>query len=517
MGKNISENLTSPNHQTIKFDEIEGKNINFSSVKTEVEEEEKNEKYLGLFEGSPDRIESAQTIVTSADSNSIGYIVSSDRSGYSYSDGDKWSPLKGEPSSLIGAICSSELENFEKIVAEESKLIEYKPFNITGIGMCNLGNTCFLNVIVQSFMHTVVLLQLLRSIDHVSPCLTYDYEFCVVCIIRELIDISIFYGRFFVWPTKIVSQLRNFSSHFNVNKQEDAHEFLQCFLNKLEICCNYLDTKENIVKEAFGGRLVSKLRCCNCGYSSITREPLIDLSLEIEDVDSVSAAMESFTKIEKIEFSCERCKTQGPFEKQLLVDHSPNVVVLHLKRFKYNGLVVQKVEKHVSFSLELDMLLYSNDINNEEIKYDLYAVIVHSGPSISSGHYYNFIRCAPNEWYKFDDEKVDYVQEDLVLAEQAYILFYTKRGTAWFSDYIQSHRPFVCLVNPTTTNDANDPTLMPEVNNVEDNDSHVLTDQVYCEDQLQDVKIKQDEKLKDALNCGSHGTSVNEMKRKLKD
>lgn len=56
-----------------------------------------------------------------------------------------------------------------------------------------------------------------------------------------------------------IVKISDFSSHFNVNKQEDAHEFLQCFLNKLEICCNYLDTKENIVKEAFGGRLVSKV------------------------------------------------------------------------------------------------------------------------------------------------------------------------------------------------------------------------------------------------------------------
>lgn len=40
------------------------------------------------------------------------------------------------------------------------------------------------------------------------------------------------------------------------------------------------------------------------------------------------------------------------------------------------------------------------------MKYDLYAVIVHSGFSISSGHYYSFIRCNPNEWYKFDDEQV---------------------------------------------------------------------------------------------------------------
>ncbi|KAH0639357.1 hypothetical protein KY285_035943 [Solanum tuberosum] len=97
------------------------------------------------------------------------------------------------------------------------------------------------------------------------------------------------------------------------------------------------------------------------------------------------------------------------------------------------------------------------------------------------GHYYNFIRCAPNEWYKFDEEKVDYVQEDIILAEQAYILFYAKRD---------------------------EPTLMPELNNVEDNDSH---------DPLQDVEIMQDEELKDALNHGSHGIYVNEKKRKLED
>uniref|UniRef100_A0A3Q7HLD3 USP domain-containing protein n=1 Tax=Solanum lycopersicum TaxID=4081 RepID=A0A3Q7HLD3_SOLLC len=92
--------------------------------------------------------------------------------------------------------------------------------------------------------------------------------------------------------------------------------------------------------------------------------------------------------------------------------------------------------------------------------------------TVSLGHYYNFIRCAPNEWYKFDDEKVDYVQEDLVLAEQAYILFYTKRGTPLFSEYIQSHIPFVWLVNPTTSNGPNEPTLMPKVNNVKNNVSH---------------------------------------------
>ncbi|XP_027770542.1 ubiquitin carboxyl-terminal hydrolase 20-like [Solanum pennellii] len=497
MGKIIVENLTSPSHPTLKYDEIEKKNINFSSVKIEVEEEEQKEMDLSFYDGSPDWIGSTPTMITGADSDSIDYNVSSDSSGYSYSDGDEWSPLKGEPSSLIGPICSTDPENFKKIAEKETKPIEYKTFKITGIGMCNLGNTCFVNAVVQSFIHNVVFLQLLRSIDHASPCQTYYDGFCVLCIIRELIDFSIFYGRFSFKPTKLVSKLKNFSSYFNFNQQQDAHEFLQCFLNQHETCCYYLETKDNVVKEAFGGRFVSKLRCCNCGHSSITREPLIDISLEIEGIDSVPAAFESFTKIEKIEFYCKRCKTDGPFEKQLLVDQAPTVAALHLKRFKNNGLVAQKVENHVSFPLELDILLYTNNINNDEIKYDLYAVIVHSGPSISSGHYYIFIRCAPNEWYKFNDEKVDYVQEDLVLAENAYILLYTKKGTLWFADYVEIHRPFVDLVMATTSNDFSyETSLKPALNKIEDNGSHV---QVYCEDQFQNVETKKDNDLMDAL------------------
>ncbi|KAG5576145.1 hypothetical protein H5410_056279, partial [Solanum commersonii] len=252
---------------------------------------------------------------------------------------------------------------------------------------------------------------------------------------------------------------------FNWKQQEDAHEFLQCFLNQLESCCNNLETKDNIVKETFGGRL---LRCCNCGHLSVTRKPLIDQSLEIEYVDSVPTVLESFTKIEKIESFCERCKTQGPFEKQLLVNRSPS-------RFKNSGLVVQKVDKHVSFLLELDMLLYTNEINNEEMKYDLYATIVHSEYLISSRHYYSFIRCAPNKWYRFDDEK-----------------------------YIQIHRPFVNLIIPTTSdvgesNDVADETsLKPKLNKNEDNDSP-------------------DEEFMDALHDDSHGSSVNEKKTKLED
>nr|XP_019070651.2 ubiquitin carboxyl-terminal hydrolase 20-like [Solanum lycopersicum] len=438
---NLENVQTSPDHDALKSQEIEKNNIDLSLVKIEVEEKNSD---LNEYR-SPVRV----------DSDSMGCIVSSDGNELLYSGWAEWSP------SIVAPITSIKPENFKETV-EETRSIENKPSKMVGIGLSNLGNTCFLNAVLQCIMHTVVLLQLLASIDHISPYHTIG--FCVLCMIRNLVDLSIVGAYDYVSPRKIVSHLR--------------------------------EPQDNIVEESFGGRFVSKLRCCNCEYFSVTQEPFIDISLDIEDIDSVPEALNSFTKIEKFEFSCEMCEIHGSFEKQLLVDRAPSVAALHLKRFKNNGTDIQKVEKHVSFPLELDMLLYTNEINNEEMKYDLYAIIVHSGPSISSGHYYSFIRCAPNEWYKFNDKQVDFVEEDFVLAQEAYIIFYAKRDTLWFSDYTQIYRSFINLVIPSTSND------------------HLLDvdDQVYCEDQLQDVEIK-----KVCSKDEEESMDVNEKKRKLED
>ncbi|PHT96140.1 hypothetical protein T459_04022, partial [Capsicum annuum] len=230
--------------------------------------------------------------------------------------------------------------------------------------------------------------------------------FCLICIFKELIGLSLVYEAYegrSVSPWRLVENLSYFTSGFHKNEQEDAHKFFQCFHNRLESRCS------DIVQQVFCVHFVSKLSCCNCGYYSNTYDPLIDVSLEINDVDNLHSALESFTRVKK------------------LVD--PEI------KFSYG---ICEVEKHVSFLMELDLLLYTdnNQTNNEQIKYDLYAVIVHAGSTSSSGHYYCFICAEPNEWYKFDDSMISRVHEDLVLAEEAYIIFYAKRDTLWFSDFV---------------------------------------------------------------------------------
>ncbi|CAH9080058.1 unnamed protein product [Cuscuta epithymum] len=323
---------------------------------------------------------------------------------------------------------------------------------VVGGGFFNLGNTCFLNAVLQCFMHTVPVVEGLLAFNHPYPCDGYMEGFCMICALKELIENLLSSNYSAVSPWKLVNNINYFSSSFQRYQQEDAHEFLQCFLDRLESCC--ADAKQNelmpqnvnLVKQIFGGRLISKVRCCNCDHCSDTYEPLIDLSLEIEHVDSIPAALESFTKVEHIEdpeikFTCANCKEQVMIEKQLLLDESPSVAAFHLKRFKNDGSVVEKIDKHVAFPLELDMLPYAapkNEGSEGDSKYYLYAILVHIGYSSCSGHYYCFIRAAPDAWYKFDDSKVTRVDEDFVMSQEAYILFYAKHGTSWFSDFTKT-------------------------------------------------------------------------------
>ena len=53
--------------------------------------------------------------------------------------------------------------------------------------------------------------------------------------------------------------------------------------------------------------------------------------------------------------------------KQLMMDKAPSVAVFHLKRFKADGLGVQKIDKHVEFPLELDLQPYTVCASGDDV------------------------------------------------------------------------------------------------------------------------------------------------------
>ncbi|VAI48184.1 unnamed protein product [Triticum turgidum subsp. durum] len=249
------------------------------------------------------------------------------------------------------------------------------------------------------------------------------------------------------------NQFEELSSDFRPGQQEDAHEFLRCLLDNLHKCT--LDPKskgklssfdeESIVKQVFGGRLKSLLTCRDCGHCSETFEPFLDLSLEIDQVDDLVAALESFTKVEQVgddenKLTCESCKVQVCKDKRLVLDKAPDVIAFQLKRFTTLDNSIEKIDKHVAYPSELDLKPFHNNPDKEELMYDLYGVVEHSGLP-NYGHYVCTIRSSPSTWHLMNDSNVDSITETCALNQEAYILFYVRQGMfPWFSSLLEEAR-----------------------------------------------------------------------------
>ena len=50
-----------------------------------------------------------------------------------------------------------------------------------------------------------------------------------------------------------------------------------------------------------------------------------------------------------------------------------------------------------------------NLLVKEDVKYDLYAAVMHQGSSSLQGHYYCFVRPSLDSWFIMDDEKVRFL------------------------------------------------------------------------------------------------------------
>ena len=97
-------------------------------------------------------------------------------------------------------------------------------------------------------------------------------------------------------------------------------------------------------------------------------------------------------------------------------------LVIQLKRFK----VVTKICNEVSFTRKIEL----EEVHNKNEKYiveaSLYSVIVHTGSSKVTGHYYAYVKGSDGKWRKFDDSSVYEVSWAEVERSQAYMLFYKK-------------------------------------------------------------------------------------------
>ncbi|KAI5083066.1 hypothetical protein GOP47_0002809 [Adiantum capillus-veneris] len=309
--------------------------------------------------------------------------------------------------------------------------LQYTPVERIGAGLANLGNTCFLNSVLQCLTYTPPLAAHLQAGLHNMSCNIAG--FCAMCALeRHVREALSSYGRV-VSPSYLVKNLRSISRSFQLWRQEDAHEYMRYLIEALQRCCSVeLVSGGSFIKSVFGGRLRSQVKCTQCSYCSNKYDPFLDLSLEVARADSLHKALAHFTAIEVLDgdnkYHCSKCNTKVRALKQFTIDQAPPILTVQLKRFGSSGSYGGKIDKKVHFERELDLKPFVTGTEDEDLRYSLYAVLVHSGYTTHSGHYYCFVRTATDTWHAMDDSEVSQVSESSVLAQKAYILFYVRNS-----------------------------------------------------------------------------------------
>lgn len=126
--------------------------------------------------------------------------------------------------------------------------------------------------------------------------------------------------------------------------------------------------------------------------------------------------------------SCEKCNKLRNGMKFSRVLELPEMLCVHLKRFRHDLSYSSKISSPVNFPLiGLDMRPYLHkECKSKVSTYDLTAVICHHG-TVGGGHYTSFAKHEMSgKWFEFDDQIVTEVSPEVVQNCEAYVLFYRK-------------------------------------------------------------------------------------------
>uniref|UniRef100_A0A673YTS6 Ubiquitin carboxyl-terminal hydrolase n=1 Tax=Salmo trutta TaxID=8032 RepID=A0A673YTS6_SALTR len=349
---------------------------------------------------------------------------------------------------------------------------------LSAMGLRNLGNTCFMNAILQSLSNiqqfSCYFMELpavaLRSGKTAGRRMyhTRSQGDTSVSLVEELRKTLCYLwqgGPTAFSPDSLFYVVWKIMPSFRGYQQQDAHEFMRYLLDHLHrelqgglngsnnnnhsSCrgCNRNGTS-TVVTSIFGGVLQNEVNCLICGTESRKFDPFLDLSLDIpsqfrhkrtKDQEpgptcTLRDCLCSFTDLEELDqtelYMCHRCKKRQKSTKKFWVQKLPKVLCLHLKRFHWTSYLRNKVTTYVEFPLRgLDMrgyLLQPEEALPDRWLYDLVAVVVHHGSGVGSGHYTAYGK-RDGRWYHFNDSTVTLAEEETVVKAKAYILFYTER------------------------------------------------------------------------------------------
>ena len=337
---------------------------------------------------------------------------------------------------------------------------DYNLFYKKGLcGLTNLGNTCFMNSIIQCLSSNTEFIKLFLTNNYKEDLNTRipDYKLLEqwILLVRGLYN-----KNAIVTPTSFHRCIQHLSiekgNHtFSGFMQNDSQEFLQFLIEALhnsmskKVIMNitgtptseidkmavdaytswklYFKNDYSKIIEMFYGQFISNIETLeDISFHSKTYDPFSNISLEIPILNkkiNIYDCLDLFTTKEPLDEFKQHKEDMRKYTKNIRLWSTPTYLIIFFKRFNKKGL--KKIDL-IDFPITgLNLNKYVAGYDQDNNIFDLYAISNHSG-DLHGGHYWAYTKNYDNQWYKFNDSHVTLKDPNELITDSAYCLFYKK-------------------------------------------------------------------------------------------
>ncbi|XP_020007650.2 ubiquitin carboxyl-terminal hydrolase 26 [Castor canadensis] len=286
-------------------------------------------------------------------------------------------PFLVDPNSIE---CGLDWENLEMFLA-------FCPEKVCH-GLPNLGNTCYMNAVLQSLCSIPSFINDILSQSFQWSRVPRDaFSMCLaqLLVLKDVYDITM-KGKVLRNIKRAISEIAEI---FSGDIQNDAHEFLSFCLNHMKETIQKLSVtqeddsgKETSPHPSFADNAATKsllcpvitnfelellgsIFCKGCGRAVLKTEPSNYLSINLPQGRKVSplsiqSSIDLFFRAEEIEYKCERCKHRQSVTMYKF-SRLPRILIVHLKRYSFNEMwSLRKDEQKVIVSKYVKLSSHCN-------------------------------------------------------------------------------------------------------------------------------------------------------------